>query len=255
MKQLLLSALILLSSSLTWAAPPPQEIETGEEPLPLGELIDIYVKPLDPLPDGMVGVSYEWKVYELPGGELKPVRVYSNGVLFGGGLEPKRLLLVCSATYLYATKDVDGKIKNISTESALLDKIVQIGNPEPVPPPTPDPDSQFGMEGVVYNSIMRNIPAGRTRTDGAKALSESYAQEVLRKKLGDKLEDIMAQTRDLNNQKLAAAGIEKTQWLPVFVDIRDHFFDLYSQNKIKSMTDFDAVYQEICDGFKKGSQQ
>jgi hypothetical protein len=130
---------------------PAQTIAGAAKPVPLGELVDLTLSPLAEKPKFFLSSAAEWKVFDISRGAdgayahtERRVRTYADpdgqrGVFFGTGVEPKRLLVVCSVTYLYAVMDdkKPDQVAAVASRTALLHAELVVGTPDPTPPPVP----------------------------------------------------------------------------------------------------------------------
>ena len=82
---------------------PEQKIVGAELPIPLGELVDLSISPVQSAPKFLVSTTYAWKVFD--GYTEKRIRNYENGVFFGSGIQAKKLKVIVSITHLYVVKD------------------------------------------------------------------------------------------------------------------------------------------------------
>jgi hypothetical protein len=121
---------------------PKQAVVGAEKPIPLGELVDLSLSPLEEKPPHLVGVTSTWKVFDAAGQE-KRVREYSGGIFFGAGIRKTKLKAVVAITYLYAVKKEDGTVQEVATRTVLSTQDVVIGDdgiPDPKPGPDPNPN-------------------------------------------------------------------------------------------------------------------
>jgi hypothetical protein len=117
---------------------PAQKITGAEQPIPLGELVDLGLTPLKEKPKGLEGTSAAWRVIDLASGQEKKFREHAEGIFFGAGIRPKKLKVFCAVSYLFVARDGD-KVKSLFVKTVLLTADVQVGEPGPGPGPEPGP--------------------------------------------------------------------------------------------------------------------
>jgi hypothetical protein len=120
---------------------PKQTIQGAEKPIPLGEMADLTVSPVEDKPPHYQGSSYAWKVIDLTTREERKVRADDKGIWFAVGIQKKRMLVVCAATHLYVVKNGNA-VKDVSTRTVLLTAVVDIGGAPPGPDPKPEPEPE-----------------------------------------------------------------------------------------------------------------
>jgi len=81
---------------------PEQKIVGAELPIPLGELVDLSISPVQSAPKFLVSTTYAWKVFD--GYAEKRIRNYENGVFFGSGIQAKKLKVIVAITHLYVIR-------------------------------------------------------------------------------------------------------------------------------------------------------
>lgn len=113
---------------------PQQKIEVvGGEPIPLGELCILKASDFEKT-ENLYAVEYQWNIYELGVYDAKQkvrVRVVDGEIWFGAGVQSKKVLAQCAATYLFVVKDNVGTIQKVAAKTALMSKIIQLGLPKP----------------------------------------------------------------------------------------------------------------------------
>ena len=134
---------------------PEQKIVGAEIPIPLGELVDLSISPIQSAPKFLVSTTYAWKVFD--GYTEKRIRNYENGVFFGSGIQAKRLKVIVSITHLYVVKDNE-KLLEAATRTNFISTDVFIGEQEPDTPPEPEVEPEFGeskyqLSKFIYDNV------------------------------------------------------------------------------------------------------
>jgi hypothetical protein len=273
-----LTCLFLLIPGLAFAADPPtfvvpeQKIVGVDKPIPLGELVDISVSPIKDKPDNLKVTSIDWKVLEVDASNglvEKKVRITNDTIMFGAGIKPKKLVIIVAITHLYinAEKVTDEKtgftytkVTNTGTRTALHRADVIIGNgevpkPDPSPGPTPQPNvvlpqGKYGLAQLVYGLAMA-VPE-ESRVNGAAALSSSFTgiAAAINANTIQVDKDILAKTKQANNEALKQAGVSETQWTPFFTTLMNKVFVLYQEKKIVTKDDYAVAWKEIVVGLQ-----
>jgi hypothetical protein len=264
----LASALLLpLAITLAGAAGnfqvPEQSIVGADEPVPLGELVDLTVSPIKEKPQHLDQVSYQWTVLESDGkGGLREKRAknYEDGVFFGAGLRPQKVFVVCHVTYLFVVRGDDKKVNQVAVKTVKLSSTVTIGEPGPDPPgpgpgpnpPGPEPvvpDGQFKLAKFVYGEA--NKVAAQSRSGGAKALAEAFRSMAASVAAGafSKDEDILKESRRKNNSALAAVGDHAVKdWDGFFLALQDRLYELYKSGALKGKDAYATAFREMQSG-------
>ncbi len=243
---------------------PKQSIVGAEKPIPLGELVDLGLSPIENKPANLVASAVDWKVFE--GNVPKRVRPTGDGIFFGAGVQPKKLLVIASVSYLYVTKEGD-KITDAQTRIQVLTTELQIGQSEPIPGPTPTPtpgpgpaptptptptlpDGRFGLAKTSFLLATSKVAAPREKA--ALAISEAFesiASSVAAGayKTGDA---ILKATKDANNSALASANLSPEPWEEFGTELQKVLYEMYKTKKITTAEDYADAWREIATGLK-----
>ncbi len=263
------SLLVLLTSLPCVAAPadkfvvPEQKIEGADSPIPLGELVDLTISPIKTPPPNLASTSYVWRVYE--DGVPKHVREYQEGIFFGAGIKPKKLLAECVVVYLYVVKDGD-KVTEIATRVNFLSADVVIGPPEPPPGPGPSPpppapgpgpvlpDGKFKLAATAYSLAMSRVnlaaPA-RQASANAMAISLKAIASMIGSGVLKSPEDILKQTKQSNNDAIKAVSVDVAAWDNFGSGLEDVLVDLYKQKKLVVAADYATAWLELAAGLEQ----
>lgn len=239
---------------------PKQTIVGAEKPIPLGELVDLSLSPIDPKPANLVQYTVSWQVFD--GGTPKRVRSSGDGIFFGAGVQPKKMLVIAAVSYLFVTKDAD-KIIDAQVRNALLTVELQIGQPEPLPGPGPRPgpgpspaptptlpEGRFGLAKTLYE--LANAKAAGDKAKGAAVLAASFESLASAVAAGAyKTNDaILKATREANNGALMQAGIDVTEWDIFGQELQKVLYDLYKNKKLATPEDYSDAWKEIATGLR-----
>ena len=233
---------------------PEQKIVGAEVPIPLGELVDLSISPIQSAPKFLVSTTYAWKVFD--GYTEKRIRNYENGVFFGSGIQVKRLKVIVSVTHLYIVKDNE-KLLETAIRTNFISTDVFIGEQEPDTPPEPEAEPEFGeskyqLSKFVYDGV-KNIKLSKTdKIKQSTAIAASFdgiAAAIAAGTIGT-LDEILKKTAESNKLALTKSGGDRTKWEPLFTEIQEKLFDLYKTNKMQTKEDFAIAWREISFGLK-----
>ena len=233
---------------------PEQKIVGAEIPIPLGELVDLSISPIQSAPKFLVSTTYAWKVFD--GYAEKRIRNYENGVFFGSGIQAKRLKVIVSITHLYVVKDNE-KLLEAATRTNFISTDVFIGEQEPDTPPEPEVEPEFGeskyqLSKFIYDNVklLKISKSDKAKQSAAIATSfDSMAAAIAAGTIAT-LEDILKKTAESNKLALTKSGGDRTKWEPLFTEIQEKLFDLYKTNKMQTKEDFAIAWREISSGLK-----
>jgi hypothetical protein len=233
---------------------PEQKIIGAEVPIPLGELVDLSISPIQSAPKFLISTTYAWKVFD--GYTEKRIRNYENGVFFGSGIQAKKLKVIVAITHLYIVKDNE-KLLEAATRTNFISTDVFIGEQEPDTPPDPEIEPEFGeskyqLSKFIYDNVklLKISKSDKVKQSAAIATSfDSMAAAIAAGTIAT-LEDILKKTAESNKLALTKSGGDRTKWEPVFTEIQEKLFDLYKTNKMQTKEDFAAAWREISSGLK-----
>jgi len=249
---------LLVFCNLTFAENfivPEQKIVGAELPIPLGELVDLSISPIQSAPKFLVSTTYAWKVFD--GYTEKRIRNYENGVFFGSGIQAKRLKVIVSITHLYIVKDNE-KLLESAIRTNFISADVFIGEEEPSTPVEPEAEPEFGeskyqLSKFVYDGVKNNIKLSKSdKTKQCAAIASSFDGIASAIAAGTitTLEEILKKTAESNKFALTKSGGDRAKWEPLFTDIQEKLFDLYKTGKMQTKEDFAAAWREISSGLK-----
>jgi hypothetical protein len=233
---------------------PEQKIVGAELPIPLGELVDLSISPIQSAPKFLVSTTYSWKVFD--GYTEKRIRNYENGVFFGSGIQAKKLKVIVSVTHLYIVKDNE-KLLEAAIRTNFISADVFIGEEEPSTPVEPESEPEFGeskyqLSKFVYDGV-KNIKLSKSdRVKQCAAIASSFDGIAAAIAAGTiaTLEDILKKTAESNRFALTKSGGDRTKWEPLFTEIQEKLFDLYKTSKMQTKEDFAIAWREISSGLK-----
>jgi hypothetical protein len=233
---------------------PEQKIVGAEVPIPLGELVDLSISPIQSSPKFLISTTYSWKVFD--GYAEKRIRNYENGVFFGSGIQVKKLKVIVAITHLYVVKDNE-KLLEAATRTNFISTDVFIGEPEPDTPPEPEiepefEESKYELSKFVYNGV-KNIKLSKSdKIKQCAAIATSFDGIAAAIAAGTiaTLEDILKKTAESNKFALTKSGGDRAKWEPLFTEIQEKLFDLYKTSKMQTKEDFAGAWREISSGLK-----
>lgn len=249
---------LLVFCNLTFAENfivPEQKIVGAELPIPLGELVDLSISPIQSAPKFLVSTTYAWKVFD--GYTEKRIRNYENGVFFGSGIQAKKLKVIVSITHLYIVKDNE-KLLEAATRTNFISTDVFIGEEEPSTPVEPEAEPEFGeskyqLSKFVYDGVKNNIKLSKSdKTKQCAAIASSFDGIAAAIAAGTitTLEEILKKTAESNKFALTKSGGDRAKWELLFTEIQDKLFDLYKTGKMQTKEDFAGAWREISSGLK-----
>jgi len=231
-----------------------QKIVGAEVPIPLGELVDLSISPIQSTPKFLVSTTYSWKVFD--GYIEKRIRNYENGVFFGSGIQAKKLKVIVSITHLYVVKDNE-KLLEAATRTNFISTDVFIGEQEPDTPPEPEIEPEFGeskyqLSKFIYENVklLKISKSDKAKQSAAIATSFDSMAAAIAAGTISTLEDILKKTAESNKLALTKSGGDRTKWEPLFTEIQEKLFDLYKTNKMQTKEDFAIAWREISSGLK-----
>ena len=248
---------LLIFCNLTFAENfivPEQKIVGAEVPIPLGELVDLSISPIQSTPKFLVSTTYSWKVFD--GYAEKRIRNYENGVFFGSGIQAKKLKVIVAITHLYVVKENE-KLLEVATKTNFISTDVFIGEPEPDTPSEPEVEPEFGeskyqLSKFVYDGV-KNIKLSKTdkikQSTAIAASFESIASAIAAGSITT-LEEILKKTAESNKFALTKSGGDRAKWESLFTEIQEKLFDLYKTSKMQTKEDFATAWREISSGLK-----
>jgi hypothetical protein len=274
MKKILLALLLVLtpfSMTSVYAADeyevPVQKIEGAESPVGLGEVILLNVSKLAKNPEFLLDYSVEWKVFDRGVEKKFFTNSDGRGIFFGSGVEPRKVIVFASVSYLFGEKDADGKLKKWGVKNKFVTVIVDIGGSGPGPNPGPDPnpnpvdptfpDGVFKLASKSYSFAKDKVASGNTRALAAQELAKSFSAQAAKIAAGQELtksEDIkkvLEETTSSNQAALKKVNVTKEVWDAFFVSLQDEIYSLYESGKLKTKNDFVVAWKEISEGLNK----
>lgn len=238
---------------------PSQNIVGAEQPIPLGELVDLSISPLKDKAPNLDKVVVAWKVYD--GDTEKKFRLAGDGIFFGAGIKPKKLLVLASVSYLYKVKEGD-KITEADIKNVLLSTTLQIGDqvlpaPNPVDPKPNVPDAgqqlpagRFNLSKIAYDNVYRYVDV--SNRSGAKVYANSLegVASSIAAGIYDEVEPILKATKEANDKAFKDANISTKGWNAYGDAMQEIIYDMYKNKKLITVYDFRDAWLEISRGLK-----
>lgn len=234
---------------------PVTEIGGAEKEYKIGDLIELWVKPLAKKPEDLKSVNYTWTI--LP---VVPMKVWpdSTRVLFGTGPQNTTYIVILNASYVFAEEDPEGKIDNIVQRTAVSMATVKVGGGGTTPPtdPTDPGPSLTGLARLSYDwtaqvNRTNTYTDANVKTDAAKlaASFRTVAAKIQDGTLRD-VSSILRTTKDSNDAAIEA----RDQWLPWFTKMSEHLQKSYNDGTIKTTTQFNQAWLDIAKGLEAAAR-
>ncbi len=248
----LYSLVLLLPCLLPQAMGQTQKI-VGTEPVGLGEIIELSLSPVADAPEDFVKHAVDWKVFD--GDKQRRVIHAADGkVLVAAGINPARLKVFASVSYLYQKEKLKSK---------LLTETVVVGSPPGPTPPGPNPnpnppgpapvfpDGKYKVAAKVYDLFVKHVPLDAHKL--APALQKNYEGMAAAVNAGviKTGTDLLKQTTEKNRSSLVAEGVSKESVDLFFNALELLVWELYDGKKVGSMADWATVWNEIALGLSK----
>lgn len=250
---------------------PDQKILGADKPIKLGKLVRLHVSPVKDPVEHLASTAYTWKVFDFDTKDKVLVELDDvedgkrvGSIIFGSGIEAKKLTAICIITHLYIVKDKDGKVTEVATRTNVLDTNVIIGSPTPGPDPGPNPgpdpgpdpvfpDGTYKLSALAYKTAMAKVTDPTVRSKGAVALAKSHRGIASSIAAGafPTLKAALVQAATANNQALKDAGVKVEDWDAYGTAIQDVLYDLYSNKKMGTAADLGTACLEIAAGLEK----
>jgi len=249
---------------------PSQTLSGHLAPVETGDLVELSITPIkeDVKKLNLSGVSYQWRVFEFNGSEIKDKRfrqdTSDNGraIFFGAGNKDKKFYVECYVTYLYVVK-TNNVITEVGTRNQLFSGVVTVGSPEPIPvppdpkPPTPIPtpsfpDGKYKLSKFVFETAIVKVDKAN-REKAATAISHSFLNiinDIDAKKIIDP-KTILVKTSESNRKALLDVGVDGKIWDAFFVALQDNIYDKYERFEMKDAADFRTAWAEIAVGLSQ----
>lgn len=237
---------------------PPTEIGGAENPIPYGELVQLWVKPLAKRPENLHSVTYSWTV--LPN---KNVVVWpdTTRIIFGAGVKPNAYVVILTASYVYAVKT--GQEVEVAQRTVTKVQTIIIGDgtgqQPPARPDSPTPGSTLtgvskqAFEWTGFVGIGPDYPQESFKQDAA-IIAKNFADvaDSIGKqdpKLTSIIE-ILKATKTVNDTKVS----NRNAWLPWFTKMSEFLQQLHSSGAFKTPKDCENVWREISAGLTAAAQ-
>lgn len=215
------------------------------KPIPLGKIVQFWVKPVAKRPDKLKNVAYTWTV--LP---KEDVLVWpdTTRILFSSGTKAQTYVVMLTASYAFLDGEkVVLKTSQVVTMAQVGDSTAPAGGtasaPAPIPPPGLSPIAKLAFDWV--NAIRGGGYSDEVIKADAKKVAEVF-EKVAAKIDGAQLVDIndIIQVTKSENGKLNCAG----EWTPWFIKMSDLLKNGYRDNTIRTPQQYKVVWEEIAKG-------
>lgn len=230
--------------------PPVPEIVGAESPIPYGEVVQLWVKPLTKKPDHLHSVTYAWSVLPQKNFVVWPD---STRILFGSGTKPQTYAVVLNASYVFVVPG-EGSKSEIVQRSINKVQTVQIGDgaaagPDELPPATPN---LTGTAKQVYEWTSTVIV-------GADYSEETFRNDaaLIAKNFGDiaaaigkndpkltSVIEVLRATKKVNDEKIN----NRAAWTQWFANTSELIQQMNNTGILKTSKDCQSVWVEISEG-------
>ena len=238
---------------------PNQVIVGAEQPIPLGELVDLSISPVKDQIPNLDKFVVSWKIYD--GDTEKKFRSSGDGIFFGAGIKSKKLLVLASISYLYKVKEGD-KITAAEVKNVLLSTTLQIGdqvlpkpNVDPEKPAIPDggeklPAGRFNLSKIAYDNVYRYVDA--SNRNGAKIYANALdgVASSIAAGIYTEVEPILKATKEAGDNAFKENNIQTKGWNAFGEAMQDIIYDLYKNKKLVTVYDFRDAWAEMSLGLK-----
>lgn len=214
------------------------------KPVPLGRLLQFWVKPIGKKPEKLRGVAYTWML--LPKDDYITTADTTRLVL-SSGTTNKSYVVILTASYVFMDGD------NVVLRTAQAITMVQAGGltTTPTVPPAADPElSGLARQAYDWTSLVihtQAYPEANIRIDALK-LSDIFTKIADRIKK-DEFQDtnsIIAATRDENHKAIE----HQAEWLPWLTKMSDYLRAGFSDGSVRTPAQYEAAWRQIARGLK-----
>lgn len=250
---------------------PNAEIGGSEGDVAVGEIVDLWVQPLENVPDNLYSVSYAWTV--LPHKNKVVVWPDNSRIIFGTGTQSRIYSVILTASYVYVVMDEDGKIQDIAQRSATTMREIRIvgngTNPGPIDPTDPTdpmpntewpgevPEDLNGLAKLAYQwTALVHVNAAYPIDDAkatAQRLGESFQKmaEMIKSGEFEDVNEILKLTTDSNDEAMAG---NQSAWMPWVVEMGNFIHSAYVGGKIRTLDEFQIAWEEIAKGLLEAAK-
>lgn len=237
--------------------PPALSIGGADSPISLGELVQLWVKPPDIIPDNLYSTAYTWTLLPNKNFIVWPDK---TRILFGAGIQNATFVAIVTASHVFVEKNAEGDFNNIIQRTITKMVTIKIGDGTVIPPPGGGGgnggnggDIPPGITGLAKQAYdwTANINVTSKKADAAK-LAASFTAIAVQIQNGT-LRDISAilnATKQSNDRAITT----RDQWLPWFTKMSEHLQKSFSNGTIKTLQQFNTAWLEIAKGLQAASQ-
>lgn len=238
--------------------PPVLNVGGADSPIPLGELVQLWIKQPDIIPDNLYSTAYTWTLLPNKSFVTWPDK---TRILFGAGVQNSTFVAIVTASHVFVDKDADGDLNNITQRTVTKMVTVKIGDGTVIPP---DPgggedggggggDIPPGITGLAKQSYdwTINVNVASKKADAAKLAASftAVAAQIQNGTLRD-VSAILNATKQNNDRAITT----RDQWLPWFTRMSEHLQKSFSNGSIKTLQQFNTAWLEIAKGLQAASQ-
>jgi hypothetical protein len=272
MYKILLSSILFLFYSISALATdfvvPTQKIIGADTTYEAGEMIVLRISPIDPKPEYLVDIKYQWLVLNPDGSVKNNILIYPDNttIFFSPGVPRQtiKLTALLTATYLYVVKDSNEVVKEIAVRSSpiIFGRITVNGlnpsppGPDPGPNPQPDPifpPGKYELARHSYNFSKSVLLPPAERSKSANALAGSYSSIAAAIAAGTvrDLKEALEKVTQSNRAALTNVGVSAAAWEPFFISLQNFTYELHVKGQLATVQDAAIAFQEIAEGLRQ----
>lgn len=226
---------------------PETEILGPEDTIPLGELIDLQVKPFSKTLEHLHSVSYSWTV--LPVKTKMAVWPDGSRVLFGTGTQATKYTVILTASYVYVKPNAAKELTVAQKQITAL-KVITVGSEQTTEPPTSPDLNNLSKEVMGWTSLVNLDPTTKKQNAADLAGSFRMVAEAIDSGTITDVADIFSTVKQNNEQVLGSTQIA---WKPWGAKLAEKLSGLYNSG-VKEPSQFSAVWKDIAKGLEAAAK-
>lgn len=239
--------------------PPALNVGGADSPIPLGELVQLWVKPPDIIPDNLYSTAYTWTLLPNKNFVTWPDK---TRILFGSGIQSTTFVAVVTASHVFVEKNAEGDFNDIIQRTVTKMVTVKIGDGTVIIPPPGGggggngngggviPPGITGLAKQSYDwTIAVNVASKKADAAKLAASFTAVAAQIQNGSLRD-VSAILNATKESNDRAITT----REQWLPWFTRMSEHLQKSFSNGSIKTLQQFNTAWLEIAKGLQTASQ-
>lgn len=238
---------------------PPTEIGGADTTYSIGDIVQLWIKPIPQKPEFLESVMYSWTI--LPS-KKSIVWPDSTRVIFGTGSKSRTYTVILTASYVYVEP---GNDKPTIAQRAITKSVqVKVGDgqtpdpdepDDPNPPDPPDPGlsglSKSAFDWTAFVEVGPDYGVNEVKQDAA-VLANNFTQIAAAIDNGElvSITSILQKTKDLND----SGTVNRNAWLPWFVKMSEYLKQAYRNGTISTPAQFSEAWKQISKGLAAAAQ-